>query len=725
MLLIKQYHICALIAKTVLPILMSFVLSVHLLAQPFTQQGLSIEVRTKDLLSRLTLEEKIGLLGYAAKPVNRLAIPAYNWWNEGLHGVARAGKATVFPQAIALAATFNDSLVQSVADIISTEARAKYNEAVKLHNRSQYMGLTFWSPNINVFRDPRWGRGQETYGEDPFLTATMGVAFVKGLQGNDAKYLKAAACAKHFAVHSGPEAFRHSFDAVVSEKDLRETYLYAFEKLVDAKVEAVMCAYNRLNGTPCCTNKSLLTDILRNEWHFKGHIVSDCWALDDVYKGHKVVDNPVEVAALALKSGLNLDCSELLQQNLKKAVDAGLLTVSDIDMALMPTIRTQIKLGMYDRNTKHPYNLFSANDVHTVQHVQVARKAAQQSMVLLKNNNILPLNKDRYKSIMVIGANASSIPVLVANYHGMSGDMVTFVEGITEAAGAGIGVQYESGSDYFDTLHYGGVWAAGNTDITIAVVGLTPLLEGEEHDAFLSVSGGDKNSLSIPQPHIQLLRKLKKNNKPLVVVVTAGSAVDLSEIHSLADAVILAWYPGEQGGHALADILFGKVSPSGKLPVTFYQSLTDLPAYDNYSMQGRTYRYYNGAVQYPFGYGLSYTSFEYKWQQQALKQYGLNDTIRLSIQVKNTGNMNADEVVQLYMQYPAVAGMPLKELKAFKRVYVARNKSAVVQLSVPVKELMKWDSSSNQWNLFSGSYQLNIGKHANDVQLSQQIIINQ
>ncbi|WP_240410057.1 glycoside hydrolase family 3 C-terminal domain-containing protein [Flavisolibacter nicotianae] len=687
--------------------------------EPFRNSKLPVETRVKDLLSRLRLEEKAGLLGYNSKPVSSLAIPAYNWWNEGLHGVARAGKATVFPQAIALAATFNDSLIKAVGDVISTEARAKYNEAIKRNSRTQYMGLTFWSPNINIFRDPRWGRGQETYGEDPFLTAKIGSAFVQGMQGNDPHYLKAAACAKHFAVHSGPEATRHSFNAIVDEKDLRETYLYAFHKLVDAKVEAVMCAYNRLNGQPCCTNENLLHTILRQEWKFQGHILSDCWALDDIFKGHKTMTDPVATTAAAIKAGLNLDCSDLLQRTVLKAVQQGLLTEADVDNALLPTLRTQMKLGMYDAPSDVPFSKLNEADVHTTGNVQLARKAAQQSMVLLKNdNNILPIDKNRYKSLMVIGPNAASIPALVANYHGLSGDMVTFVEGITEAAGAGLGVQYDQGSDYTDTVHFGGIWAASTADLTIAVIGLTPLLEGEEGDAFLSASGGDKTSLDLPAPHLKLLQKLKANNKPTVVVVNAGSDVDIRSIEPYADAIILAWYPGEQGGNALADLLFGKISPSGRLPVTFYSSLSDLPAYDNYAMKGRTYRYYDGKVQYPFGFGLSYTTFAYAWKKKPAENPKAGDTLHFSVEVKNTGKMKGDEVVQVYVQYPSIERMPLKELKAFRRVTVEKNGSRLVSMAIPVSELQKWDLEQNRWRSYPGMYKLLVGPNSAEAKLT-------
>lgn len=680
--------------------------------------------RIDDLLKRLTLEEKISLLGYRSRAVPRLNIPAYNWWNEALHGVARAGKATVFPQAIALAATFNDSLMERVADVISTEARAKYNLSTARDRRLQYMGLTFWSPNINIFRDPRWGRGQETYGEDPFLTATMGVAFVKGMQGNNPAYLKTAACAKHFAVHSGPEAGRHSFNAVVDEKDLRETYLYAFKKLVDAGVESVMCAYNRLNDQPCCINDVLLQKILRKEWGFKGHLVTDCWALEDIWRSHKVKDNSVEVAAAALKAGVNLDCSNMLQDDLLKAHQQKLVTEAEIDAALAGILRTQFKLGFYDEKSRNPYSALGAESVHAPDHVTIARIAAQQSMVLLKNDKgLLPITTDRYKSMVVLGPNAAALDPLMANYHGVSGNMVTFAEGIAEAAGPATAVQYDQGSDFADTAHFGGLWAAGESDLAIAVVGLTPVYEGEEGDAFLAANGGDKLSLDLPAAHLRFLKELRKKGKPVVVVVTAGSAVDIAAIEPYADAVVLAWYPGEQGGNALADILFGNVSPSGRLPVTFYKSLKDLPPYDSYATNNRTYRYFSGPVQYPFGYGLTYTSFVYQWAQKPAKISSRTDTLRFSVALKNTGSMNGGEVVQAYIQYPSMERMPLRELKGFKRVDVNKGGEAVVRFAIPVRELEKWDLAEQRWELYPGTYTVTVGAHSQDIRLTSPVSI--
>ena len=653
-----------------------------------------IDIRVKDLVSRLTLEEKVSLLGYNSKAVPRLGIPAYNWWNEALHGVARAGEATIFPQAIGMAATFNNDLLKQVSTVISTEARAKYNLATALDRHLQYMGLTFWTPNINIFRDPRWGRGQETYGEDPYLTATMGTAFVKGLQGDDPDHLKASATAKHFVVHSGPEATRDYFDAIVDEKDLRETYLYAFHALVKGGVESVMSAYNKVNGTPNSINKMLLTDVLRKEWGFKGHVVTDCGALDDVFYTHKSLPGPVETAAAAIKAGIDLDCSTVLQNDAIKAVKQGLLTEKDVDNALSALLRTQMKLGFYDEASASPYHTYGADSVHNVQHLALARKAAQQSMVLLKNNNnVLPLKKSDYSSIMVLGPNAAALDAMIANYHGTSSKVVNFVEGVTAAVGPATRVEYDLGCDYKDTVHFGGTWAAGNADATIAVIGLSPVLEGEAGDAFLSETGGDRKNLSLPASEIAFMKALRKSvkNKPVIAVVTGGSDIDIDAIAPYADAIILAWYPGEQGGNALADIVFGDVSPSGHLPLTFYKALSNVPDYKDYSMKGRTYRYYSGPVQYPFGFGLSYTSFAYQSNDHLKSDYRSADTISVNITIKNTGKTDGDEVVQAYIEYPQIDRMPVKELKAFKRVSVNKGGEQVASIKIPVRELQKWD----------------------------------
>ncbi|HEV9037389.1 MAG TPA: glycoside hydrolase family 3 N-terminal domain-containing protein [Puia sp.] len=687
---------------------------------PFRNSSLPTADRVTDLLSRLTLQEKVSLLGYRSKSVDRLSIPAYNWWNEGLHGVARAGEATVFPQAIGMAASFDAPLLRKLADAVSTEARAKYNLSTGLGRHEQYMGLTFWSPNINIFRDPRWGRGQETYGEDPFLTATMGSAYVKGLQGNDSRYLKTSACAKHFAVHSGPESIRHTFNAIIDEKDLRETYLYAFKRLVDSGVESVMCAYNRVNGEPCCSGPTLLHRILREEWHFSGHVVTDCGALDDIFERHKALPGPVETAAAAIKAGVDLDCSDILQDDVLKAVDKGLLTRRDVDSALAPLLRTQLKLGFFDDKTDIPFSGYGSDSVHNDYHIALARQMAAESIVLLKNeNNVLPLRKDSLASLMVVGPNAFSFDALAGNYHGVSSRVVTFLEGITAATGPAVHVEYDQGCDYKDSIHFGGTWAASNCQTTVAIIGLTPVMEGEEGDAFLAPHGGDRTDLALPAAHIAYIKALRKaiGHKPLIVVVTAGSAVDLSPLEPYADAILLAWYPGEQGGNALADILFGKISPSGRLPVTFYRSTADLPSYKDYSMKGRTYRYYDGPVQYPFGFGLSYTSFAYHWQTTPKKTYTPADTLSFSVTVDNTANRDGDEVVQAYIVYPDLERMPLKELKAIGRVSIPAHDARRLTFSIPLQQLHKWDLAAHAWKVYPGNYKLVLGSDSRNEKL--------
>jgi beta-glucosidase len=686
----------------------------------YRNMSLPIDARVDSLISKLTLEEKISLLGYQSKAVPRLGIPAYNWWNEALHGVARAGEATVYPQAIGMAASFNDDLLRQVASCISTEARAKYNIAIAKDQRIQYMGLTFWSPNINIFRDPRWGRGQETYGEDPYLTGRMGSAFVRGMQGNDPNHLKVAACAKHYAVHSGPEGVRDYFNAIVDEKDLRETYLQAFHQLVDSGVESVMGAYNRVNGEPCTINKHLI-GILRNEWGFKGHFLTDCGALDDIWRTHKVLSSPVDVAAAAIKAGVNLDCSTLLQNDAMQAVKQGLLTEKEINASLHMLLRTQFKLGFYDDPSTSPYNNYGVDSVRSAYHVELARKIAEQGMVLLKNtNNVLPLSKAKVQSIMVTGPNSFNADVLLGNYSGLSSRMVTFTEGITGAAGPGIRVQYAMGSDFVDSTRFNGLYQAGESDVTIAVIGLSPTMEGEAGDAFLSKNSADKADLNFPAVNLKFMQKLRAaTKKPIIAVVTGGSALDIASIEPYADAIIIAWYPGEQGGNALADIVFGKVSPSGHLPITYYKSVNDLPDYKDYSMKGRTYRYFTGQVEYPFGYGLSYTSFSYDWVNQPKTTYkSENEKLSCTIKVNNTGAMDGDEVVQAYIIYPNLERMPLKELKGFKRVTVAKGQNQQVNIDIPMSALRKWDLKENKWKLYKGKYSVVLGDNSMDKKLA-------
>ena len=691
----------------------------------FRDEKLSIETRAQNLLEQLSLEEKIALLGYNSQAIPRLGIPAYNWWNEALHGVARAGVATIFPQSIGMAATFNESLIKQVANVISTEARAKYNLAIQKDRHLQYMGLTFWSPNVNIFRDPRWGRGHETYGEDPFLTSKMGVAFVEGMQGSNPLHLKTAATAKHFAVHSGPEADRDKFNAIVDEKDLRETYLYAFHALVNAKVESVMSSYNSINGIPSSINAKLLDTILRQEWGFKGHVVTDCGALDGVFESHNATVSNVATAAAAIKAGINLDCSTILQKDVLLALKQKLLTEKELDASLKKLLSTQFKLGFFDNRVNDPYNKYAADSVHNISHIQLSRTVAQQSMVLLKNeNHLLPISKDKYESIMIVGPNATSYDALIGNYHGLSNKAVNFVEGITNAMDPSTRIEYDLGCDFKDTTHFGGIWAAGNAKLTIAIMGLSPVLEGEAGDAFLSLSGGDKNNISLPSSEIAYLKQLRLSVKnPIILVVTAGSNVDISSVEPYVDAIIYAWYPGEQGGNALADILLGKVSPSGRLPISFYKSINDLPDYKNYAMKGRTYRYYNGEVQYPFGFGLSYTSFNYNNDSKNNPLNKTKDSVLIQLSVTNTGQMDGAEVVQAYVQYPNEERMPIKELKFFKRVEIKKGHTQKVKISIPIQDLSKWDLNKNAWVLYPGKYKINIGSNSADIKFTSEFEI--
>ena len=687
----------------------------------FNNPSLPVDKRVHDLLDRLTTEEKVSLLLYNSPGVERLGIPAYNWWNEALHGVGRAGRATVFPQAIGMAATFNDALLQQVATVISNEARAKYNIAVKNNNRGQYLGLTFWSPNINIFRDPRWGRGHETYGEDPLLTGRMGTAFVKGMQGDDPRYYKTVACAKHFAVHSGPEHSRHSFNAVVSANDLHNTYLPAFKKLVtEAKVGGVMCAYNRLDSLPCCGSSFLLQDILRKEWGFKGYLVTDCWALDDIFRYHQYVKTPEEAAAIAIKNGVNVECGNTLN-TLQNAMKQGLLTELDIDASLAINLEVLMKLGWFDKQDKTAFAQLGEKDINNEAGRQLARKTAAQSMVLLKNsNNTLPLSKNLQR-ILVTGPNADDINVLLANYNGNSGNMVTVLEGITSAVSSSTVIYHNRGCDLTDTVLQNVHWMTGEADAVVAVMGLSPLLEGENGDAYLSQAGGDKKDISFPYAQLKYLQQLReKTKKPLVVVITAGSAIELKEVEKIADAVLLAWYPGEQGGNAVADILFGKVNPAGRLPVTFYQSNNDLPSFEDYSMKGRTYRYFNGEVQHPFGFGLSYTSFDYNGLVVSSSSSGYS----FHFSIKNTGNLSGDEVPQLYVRrVSAGAGEPIKQLKDFKRVSITSGKAVKVSLQLKISELEYFDEQKGKWLIYPGEYEIMIGGSSEDKKLVHRITI--
>jgi beta-glucosidase len=663
------------------------------------------EAKIKELISQMTLEEKVSQLSYTSAAIPRLGIPEYNWWNECLHGVARAGIATVFPQAIAMAATFDDVLVGQVATAISDEARAKYNEAVKQGNRGQYCGLTFWTPNINIFRDPRWGRGQETYGEDPYLTSQIGIAFVRGLQGDDPENLKLAACAKHYAVHSGPEKDRHTFNAIPTKKDLFETYLPAFKALVEAGVESVMGAYNRTLGEACCASNLLIKDILRGRWGFKGHVVSDCWAIRDFHEYHKITKTPEESAALALNAGCDLNCG-CTYPMLTVAFKKGLVTEETINTALTRVLRTRFKLGMFDPPRKSRWGKLDRKVINCEKHRKLALKAAHESIVLLKNdNNLLPLDSSP-KKIVVTGPAAANAHALFGNYYGVSSRFVTILEGLGEKVRDkfGINLDYRQGCLMYSEnskslVHYG---EANVSDVVIAVMGLDGAMEGEEGDAIASDSNGDRNTIELPPWQLKFLKAVRNAGKKIILVLTGGSPIAFPE--DLADAVIFAWYPGESGGKAVADIIFGDVVPSGKLPITFPSTPTQLPPYEDYSMKGRTYRYMTEKPQYPFGFGLSYTSFRFDSITLSAPVISADGPIKASVVVTNTGKYDADEVVQVYVSRDGRGkDEPVASLKGFRRVFIPAGKSKTAEFELFSADFATVDEEG-EYRLIPGSY---------------------
>ncbi|NLI46975.1 MAG: hypothetical protein GX414_07705 [Acidobacteria bacterium] len=673
---------------------------------PFRDPALDPDERARDLMGRLTLEEKASFMVHETPGVARLGIPPYTWWNECLHGVARSGRATVFPQAIGLAATFDPDLIGRIGAAIAAEARAKH-AARPVGAAGLYTGLTFWSPNVNIFRDPRWGRGQETYGEDPYLTGRLGAALVRGLQGDDPRRLMAAACAKHYAAGSGPEASRHRFDAAVAETDLRETYLPAFGALAAVGVEAVMCAYNRLNSEPCCASPFLLQTVLRGEFGFRGHVVSDCGALRDFVDGHRTAADDLEAAVQALRAGVNLECGTAYR-HLPAAVRQGRVTEAEVDAALQPLLRTLVRLGLFD---PAPPPAPPPDVVGCAAHAALAREAAVKSMVLLKHNpGALPLPAD-LQTLFVTGPCAASVDALLGTYHGLGADMVTVLEGITRRAGPGVRIEYSSGCPLDGPVAIGNIWPASYADATVAVVGLTPDFEGEKGEAFRSGAAGDRTSLELPAIQVELVRRLRaRSRRPLVVVVAAGSAVAIPEILELADAVLLAWYPGQEGGNAVADVLFGAANPAGRLPITFYRTLADLPPFEDYRMEGRTYRYYRGEPAFSFGYGLSYTTFGYSDLAAAPAVIPPTGVVEIRVTVANTGPMAGDEVVQLYVVPPdARAGGPNQELKGFQRIHLAAGERRDLRFRLPAAALRRWDAAAGRWTVRPGGYVVRVG----------------
>ncbi len=656
--------------------------------------------RAERLVARMTVEERAGQLRFDAPAIKRLRVPAYNWWNEALHGVARAGNATVFPQAIGLGATFDEKLLKKIGEAIGTEARAKYNVQKKVGDTDIYKGLTFWSPNVNIFRDPRWGRGQETYGEDPYLTSRLGVAFVRGLQG-EGKTMRAAACAKHFAVHSGPEAERHRFNAEVSKKDMAETYLPAFEALVrEAGVEAVMGAYNRVNGQPACASPEL-QHILRDEWGFQGHFLSDCWAIRDFFTGRGAAENAVDAAALALNNGCDLNCGSTYGF-LMEAYEKGLVSEETITEACVRLFTTRYMLGMFG---KTEYDQIPYTAVECPEHLDLARRAALESVVLLKNDGTLPLKRENIKTLGVIGPNADSRRALLGNYHGSASRYITVQEGLQDYLyGSGIRILTSVGCELYrekteklarpgDRLSEAAAVAEAS-DVVILVLGLDETMEGEEGDAYSGSLSGDRDSLELPEVQRKLMEVVARAGKPTVLCLMAGGCVDVRYAEERFGAILDLWYPGSMGGRAAAEILFGEQSPSGKLPVTFYKSLADLPEFEDYSMTGRTYRYFKKAPAYPFGFGLTYGNVIIR---SARLKGDAERGFYFEADIGNRGPRDTGEVLQVYIKRTdSELAPPNPVLCAVRRIWLPVWGHDTVEVKIPDSAFTVVDEDGNR-----------------------------
>jgi beta-glucosidase len=685
----------------------------------------SFEERARDLVSRMTVTEKISQMKNSASAIPRLGISRYNWWNECLHGVAMAGIATVFPQAIGLAATFNQDLLFEVANIISDEARAKHHEAQRrgewgfnfmsvLFGKGLFQGLTFWSPNINIFRDPRWGRGQETYGEDPYLTSQIGIAFIKGLQGNHSKYLKTVATPKHFACYSGPEKGRFSFDSIVSIKDLRETYLFAFKECVkNGNAGSVMGAYNKINGVPCCSNKFLLKTLLREEWGFNGYVVSDCTAIRNIKVGHKYVKSHAQAAACGVKNGCDLECG-WTYEHLKEAFKKGLISEEQIDAAVLNLFRARLKLGMFDPPEMVPYTSIPFNINDCPKHRQMALRAAKESIVLLKNrDNLLPLKKN-FTSIAVIGPNADSKKVLLGNYNGTPSKSVTPLEGIRKKVEPATKVLYAKGCNIKDRSVGGlskALEAARKSEVVIICLGIDQSLESEDMPW---VRHPDRQYLELPPPQQELLEAVYALGKPMVLILLNGSPMAIPWADEHIPAILEAWYPGEEGGTAIADVLFGDYSPAGRLPVTFYKSTTDLPPLSDYNMKGRTYRYIETEPLYPFGYGLSYTRFLYSNLKLSAQTITTGETLEITVDVQNAGDRTGDEVVQLYLKdLAASVRVPHHQLQGFHRISLDPGEQKAVSFTL-IPRQMALIKDDGKCVLEPGKFRAYVGGCQND-----------
>ena len=673
--------------------------------------------RAEELVAQMTLEEKVMQTMHHAPAIERLGIKAYNWWNEALHGVARAGTATVFPQAVGMAAAFDEELMEQVGDAVSTEARAKFVMQQEGDDEDIYKGLTFWAPNVNIFRDPRWGRGHETFGEDPYLTSRLGVRYIMGLQGHDEKYLKTAACAKHFAVHSGPEDVRHSFDACVNEQDLRETYLPAFQACVqEAGVETVMGAYNRTNGEPCCGSGRLLRDILRKEWGFDGHVTSDCWAIKDFHEQHCVTATPVESVSLAMNNGCDLNCGSLFLY-LEQAVKEGLVDEKRLDEAVVNLFTSRMKLGVFDEKGENPYDKIPYTVVDSPKMRRLNEQVAERCVVLLKNDNqILPLQKEKLHTIGVIGPNADNRRALVGNYEGTASRYVTVLEGIQDYVGDEVRVLYSEGCHLYKDRTSGlaqendrasevrGV--CRESDVIIAVMGLDASLEGEEGDTGNEYGSGDKPNLNLPGLQHDILKIAKESGKPVILVLLTGSAMAVTWEDAHLDAILQGWYPGAQGGAAIARILFGETNPEGKLPVTFYRT-TEEPAFEDYSMKGRTYRYMKQKALYPFGYGLSYTTYSYENAKLVSDDICGEAGVILRAEVRNTGVMDGTETVQIYVGLERDEA-PNPQLKKIVKVPLKAGESKQIEAVLPKEAFMLYDEKGEHV-LYPGTYHIYMG----------------
>jgi len=697
--------------------------------EPATWRDATLPLRTRaaDLIRRMALAEKVSQLKNAAPAIPRLGLPAYDYWNEALHGVANNGFATVFPEPVGAAASWNPDLFHREGTVIGIEGRAKFNDYANSHNGDSkwWAGLTYWTPNINIFRDPRWGRGQETYGEDPYLTAEIGIEFVKGIQGHDPRYMLAMACAKHYAVHSGPERSRHSFNAVISDRDLYDTYLPQFERVIrEGKVAGVMSAYNSLNGVPASASKFLLTDLVREKWGFEGYIVSDCDAIRDIYgeKQHHYVNTAEEAAALAVKAGCNLCCGGDYNA-LVRAVQQGLVTEEEIDGALYHTLWTRFRLGLFDPPEQVPYSKYTLADNDLPAHGQVALELARQSIVLLKNNGILPLDRTKLKSIAVIGPNGDSKSMLEGNYHGTASQPVSILDGIRRLAGQDIKVTYALGSPV-TTKPGSAPWSgqdnkttrpvaelktealalAADAELIVYVGGITPEQEGESFD---------RESIELPAEQQDLIRALHATGKPVIMVNCSGSAMALTWEDEHLPALLQAWYPGQEGGRAVAEVLFGVVNPSGHLPITFYRATTDLPDFNDYSMRNRTYRYFTGKALYAFGHGLSYTHFDYSNLHVTPASGG---ALTVTVDIANTGSRDGDDVVQLYATPPA-ASQPqeIRALCGFTRVNLQAGERRTITLTVPALSLRRWSDQLHDYTIPAGAWTIGAGAASDDI----------